>query len=94
MPLTHLQKEDSGQTGITNPVEAGEYTLSYSAVSDSGETSMIQSMFDGKAKLTVGEDGKMKVSMLNTQMMSFLIDFTLTADKDTYVTSEGKISVL
>lgn len=84
------KKEDSGQTGITNPVEAGEYTLSYSAVSDSGETSMIQRMFDGKAKLTVGEDGKMKVSMLNTQMMSFLIDFTLTADKDTYVTSEGK----
>ena len=83
-------KDDSGQTGITNPVEAGEYTLSYSAVSDSGETSMIQSMFDGKAKLTVGEDGKMKVSMLNTKMTSFLIDFTLTADKDTYVASEGK----
>ena len=83
-------KDNSGQTDITNPVEAGEYTLSYSAVSDSGETSMIQSMFDGKAKLTVGEDGKMKVSMLNTKMTSFLIDFTLTADKDTYVASEGK----
>ena len=84
------KKEDSGQTGITNPVEAGEYTLSYKTVSDNGETSMIQSMFDGKAKLTVGEDGKMKVSMLNTQNMSFLVDFTITPDKDTYVASEGK----
>lgn len=84
------KKEDSGQTGITNPVEAGEYTLSYKAVSDNGETSMIQSMFDGKAKLTVGEDGKMKVSMLNTQNMSFLVDFTITPDKDAYVASEGK----
>lgn len=87
---TFTKKDDSGQTGITNPVEAGEYTLSYEAVSDNGETSMIQSMFDKKAKLTVGEDGKMKVSMLNTQNTSFLVDFTITPDKDTYVASLGK----
>ena len=84
-----FKKDDSGQTGITNPVEAGEYTLSYQALQDDGETSMIQNLFDGKAKLTVNEDGSMKVSMLNTLLTDSLIDFTITADKDTYVPSES-----
>ena len=84
------KKEDSGQTGITNPVEAGEYTLSFQALTDEGKSSMIQTMFDNKAKLTVDENGKMKVSMLNTQMITFLLDYTITADKDTYVASESK----
>lgn len=84
------KKDDSDQGGITNPVEAGEYTLHFQAVTDQGEASMVQTMFDEKAKLTVGEDGKMKVSMLNTKMMSFLLDYTITADKNAYVASESK----
>lgn len=87
---TFTKKEDSGQTGITNPVEAGEYTLSFQALTDEGKSSMIQTMFDSKAKLTVDEDGKMKISMLNTQMKSFLLDYTITADKSTYVAPESK----
>lgn len=84
------KKENSGQIGITNPVEAGEYTLSFQAMTDEGKASMIQTMFDSKVKLTVDENGKMKISMLNTQMNSFLLDYTITADKTTYVASESK----
>lgn len=87
---TFNKKEDSDQSGITNPVEAGEYTLHFQALTDQGEASMIQTMFDEKVKLTVGEDGKMKVSMLNTKMMNFLLDYTITADKNSYVAPESK----
>ena len=84
------KKEDSNQGEVTNPVQAGQYTLSFQALTDEGESSMIQTMFDEKVKLTVDEDGKMKVSMLNTKMMDYLLDYTITPDKNTYVASESK----
>ncbi len=70
-----FNKKDSENNNIENPVEDGEYTLSYS-VEDSTGGNMIAGTIDSKAKLTV-ENGKMKISMLNINMQDYLLDLSV-----------------
>lgn len=70
-----FKKKDSENNNIENPVEDGEYTLSYS-VEDSTGGNMIAGTIDSKAKLTV-ENGKMKISMLNINMQDYLLDLSV-----------------
>ena len=67
-----------------NNLTAGTYTLSFKANKENTvESSMLQGAFDKKAKLVVTEDGKMELSMLNTALGEFLIDFSIES-KGTY----------
>ncbi|CAN2924702.1 NEAT domain-containing protein [Streptococcus dysgalactiae] len=67
-----------------NNLTAGTYTLSFKANKENTEeSSMLQGAFDKKAKLVVTEDGKMELSMLNTALGDFLIDFSIES-KGTY----------
>lgn len=74
---------------IKDPTENGEYTLSFKAYEQGKDTeSMIGSAFDQKAKLVV-KDGEMKISVLNTALKDFLLDFSIETD-GTYPASEAK----
>lgn len=65
------------EEGIKNPTEDGEYTVRFTAKTEGkDEESMIGSCFDSKAKL-VRENGKMKITFLNTALKSWLIDFSV-----------------
>ncbi|HFU4612857.1 TPA: heme-binding protein Shr, partial [Streptococcus pyogenes] len=50
---------------------------------NSEESSMLQGAFDKRAKLVVKADGTMEISMLNTALGQFLIDFSIES-KGTY----------
>lgn len=70
-----------------NNLTAGTYTLNFRANKENTEeSSMLQGAFDKKAKLVVKEDGKMEISLLNTALGAFLIDFSIES-KGTYPTS-------
>lgn len=72
---------------LEDPIEDGEYTLTFSAKTEgSDEASMITGFFDPKAKLTV-KDGKMWITVLNTAMSQMMFDFTL-GDGNTYGNTE------
>lgn len=96
---TFVSQKDLGNGGggtdkptedkIKDPTENGEYTLTFKAYEQGRDTeSMIGSAFDQKAKLEV-KDGEMKISVLNTALKSFLLDFSIETD-GTYPTSEAK----
>lgn len=96
---TFVSQKDLGNSGggtdkpsedkIKDPTENGEYTLAFKAYEQGKDTeSMIGSAFDQKAKLVV-KDGEMKISVLNTALKSFLLDFSIETD-GTYPTSEAR----
>lgn len=61
-------------------LENGVYTLSFKARKEGKqESSMLEGAFDPHVKLTV-KDGKMTVSMLNTALVSFLLDFSIESN--------------
>lgn len=65
------------EEGIKNPTEDGEYTVRFTAKTEGkDEDSMIGSCFDSRAKL-VRENGKMKITFLNTALKSWLVDFSV-----------------
>lgn len=79
---TFVSQKDAGSTGETDqqPIADGVYTLSFVANKDGGDsTSMLQGVFDPNVKLTV-ENGEMKISMLNTGLVSFLLDFSVESN--------------
>lgn len=95
---TFVSQKDLGNGGgntdkptedkIKDPTENGEYTLTFKAYEQGKDTeSMIGSAFDQKAKLVV-KDGELKISVLNTALMSFLLDFSIETD-GTYPTAEA-----
>ncbi|MDY4950424.1 MAG: leucine-rich repeat protein [Clostridium cadaveris] len=70
-------------------LENGEYTLSFRAnVEGKDSSSMLQGAFDPKVKLTV-KNGEMKISMLNTGLAKFLLDFSIESNGQ-YPKSEQK----
>ncbi|MGT2935284.1 NEAT domain-containing protein [Streptococcus castoreus] len=72
-----IKAYQSADLSITN-LAAGTYTLTFKANKENTEeTSMLQGAFDKKVKLVVKEDGKMEISMLNTALGEFLIDFSV-----------------
>lgn len=78
------QTDGDAQEGIQNPVEDGEYTVTYSTKSEgSDEESMIGNAFDKKAKVVV-KNGKMQISFLNTALRSFLLDFSVSDKNGTF----------
>ena len=80
-------KQQAEVKAIENPVEDGEYTLTFTAKKEnSDEESMIGGYFDPKMKLTV-KDGKMQLTVLNTALADFLIDFTV-GDGSSYADTE------
>ena len=96
---TFVSQKDLGNGGgntdkpsedkIKDPTENGEYTLTFKAYEQGKDTeSMIGSAFDKKAKLVV-KDGEIKISVLNTALKSFLLDFSIETD-GTYPTSEAR----
>lgn len=96
---TFVSQKDLGNSGgntdkpsedkIKDPTENGEYTLTFKAYEQGKDTeSMIGSAFDQKAKLVV-KDGEMKISVLNTALKDFLLDFSIETD-GTYPSSEAK----
>ena len=63
--------------GIQNPTQDGVYTVTFSTKTEgTDEDSMLAGYFDKRAKVTV-ENGKMKISFLNTGLKSFLLDFSV-----------------
>lgn len=79
---TFVSQKDAGSTGETDqqPIADGVYTLSFVANEVGGDsTSMLQGVFDSNVKLTV-ENGEMKISMLNTGLVSFLLDFSVESN--------------
>lgn len=67
-------------SGIANPTEDGEYTVSFKAYKDgSEEESMLGGFFAPRVKLTV-KNGAMKLSMLNTLYASAMLDFSIATD--------------
>lgn len=77
-----ISQKDAGSTGDTEqqPVADGVYTLSFTANEEGKDTpSMLQGVFDPNVKLTV-QNGEMKISMLNTGLVSFLLDFSVESD--------------
>lgn len=80
-------KQQAAVKAIENPVEDGEYTLTFTAKKEnSDEESMIGGYFDPKMKLTV-KDGKMQLTVLNTALADFLVDFTV-GDGASYADTE------
>lgn len=75
------ETENSGkETAEDSKLKDGVYTLSFTAKQDGkDETSMLQGSFDPKVKLTV-ENGRMKISMLNTALVWALVDFTMESE--------------
>lgn len=61
-------------------LEDGVYTLSFKARKEGKqESSMLEGAFDPHVKLTV-KNGQMTVSMLNTALVSFLLDFSIESN--------------
>lgn len=72
----------NSDSSVVDPdqLEDGEYTLSFTANTEgSSSSSMLQGAFDPKVKLVV-EEGKMKISMLNTALAKFLLDFSIESN--------------
>mgnify|MGYP000187831145 CR=1 FL=1 len=65
-------------TGIEDPKENGDYTLSFKATDmNTGEPMpMVQNALDKNVKLKV-ENGKMKISILNTKLAEDMLDMTI-----------------
>lgn len=79
--------QESTVKAIESPVQEGEYTLTFTAKKEnSDEESMLTGYFDPKMKLTV-KDGKMQLTVLNTKLADFLLDFTV-GDGTTYVKTQ------
>nr|WP_269204411.1 NEAT domain-containing protein [Streptococcus equi] len=71
-------KSYQGADLAVTDLKAGTYTLTFKANKENTEeASMLQGAFDKKAKLVVKEDGKMEISLLNTALGQFLIDFSI-----------------
>lgn len=80
-------RQQAAVKAIENPVEDGEYTLTFTAKKEnSDEESMLGGYFDPKMKLTV-KDGKMQLTVLNTALADFLLDFTV-GDGSSYADTE------
>lgn len=78
-----IESYQAGEVSINNLTE-GTYTLNFKANKEnSEESSMLQGAFDKRAKLVVKADGTMEISMLNTALGQFLIDFSIES-KGTY----------
>lgn len=78
-----IESCQAGEVSINNLTE-GTYTLNFKANKEnSEESSMLQGAFDKRAKLVVKADGTMEISMLNTALGQFLIDFSIES-KGTY----------
>lgn len=74
------QFDGEKQSGLQNPTEDGEYTVTFSAKKEnSDDESMIGNYFDKRAKVTV-KDGKMQVTFLNVALKSFLLDFSIDSN--------------
>ncbi len=75
--VSQYDGEKKADEGIKNPTEDGEYTVRFSVKTEGkDEDSMFGSYFDQRAKLT-RENGKMKITFLNTALRSFLLDFSV-----------------
>ena len=75
--VSQYDGEKEADEGIKNPTEDGEYTVRFSVKTEGkDEDSMLGSYFDQRAKLT-RENGKMKITFLNTALRSFLLDFSV-----------------
>lgn len=75
--VSQYDGEKKADEGIKNPTEDGEYTVRFSVkIEGKDEDSMLGSYFDQRAKLT-RENGKMKITFLNTALRSFLLDFSV-----------------
>ncbi|HEL0581557.1 TPA: NEAT domain-containing protein [Streptococcus equi subsp. zooepidemicus] len=80
-------KSYQGTDLAVTDLKAGTYTLTFKANKENTEeSSMLQGAFDKKAKLVVKDDGKMEISLLNTALGQFLIDFSIES-KGQYPTS-------
>lgn len=78
-----IESYQAGEVSINNLTE-GTYTLNFKANKENlEESSMLQGAFDKRAKLVVKADGTMEISMLNTALGQFLIDFSIES-KGTY----------
>lgn len=82
-----FNKKDPENTMVENPVEDGEYTLTYT-VEDSTGGGMIGGTIDKKVKLSV-ENGKMKLSVLNVALQDSLIDLSVGSNGN-YKSAEVK----
>lgn len=75
--VSQYDGEKKADEGIQNPTEDGEYTVRFTTKTEGkDEESMIGRSFDSRAKL-VRENGKMKITFLNTSLKSFLVDFSV-----------------
>lgn len=75
--VSQYDGEKEADERIKNPTEDGEYTVRFSVKTEGkDEDSMLGSYFDQRAKLT-RENGKMKITFLNTALRSFLLDFSV-----------------
>lgn len=75
-----LASQQSEKVAISKLTE-GTYTLSFTANKEhTEESSMLQGTFDKKAKLVVKKDGSKELTMLNTALGAFLIDFSVETD--------------
>lgn len=82
-----FNKKDPENTTVENPVEDGEYTLTYT-VEDTMGGSMIGGTIDKRVKLSV-ENGKMKLSVLNVALQDSLIDLSVGSNGN-YKSAEVK----
>lgn len=81
--LVQARKELQKAMDVFNPsniVEDGVYTLSFKANKEGKtESSMLEGAFDPNVKLTI-KDGNMTISMLNTALVNFLLDFSIESE--------------
>ncbi|MGT2728628.1 NEAT domain-containing protein [Streptococcus phocae subsp. salmonis] len=78
MDLIHGYKGEELQ--ISN-LKEGTYTVSFRANKENtDDSSMLQGAFDKKAKLVVKKDGQMELSLLNTALGQFLMDFSIESN--------------
>lgn len=92
--VLNLQKametfNNSSDVNNSNELEDGEYTLSFVANAEGSQgSSMLQGAFDPNVKLVV-KDGKMTISMLNSALAQYLLDFSIESNGQ-YPKSECK----
>lgn len=80
MTMSVVAQEESGsgeENVVKDPVEDGDYTLTFQTQKEgTQEESMLAAYFDANVRLTV-QNGKMTITLLNTKLADFLLDFTL-----------------
>ncbi|WHL23283.1 NEAT domain-containing protein [Streptococcus iniae] len=76
--LRDLLTPDKSEKVSIDTLKEGTYTLTFKANKEhTDESSMLQGAFDKKAKLVVKKDGSKEISLLNTALGAFLIDFSV-----------------